>query len=66
MKTFNLSGKITISVYTKVDAETLEEAKKIAYERSIEAYSWGNPEQDKEVWVNSDYDGEVYDVSEDE
>lgn len=65
MKTFELSGMVTISVYTKVEAKTLEDAIEIAEGRSIERNEWGYDEQAKEVWVNSDYDGEVLDITED-
>ena len=64
MKTFKLSGAVTISVGTEVDAETLEEAIKIAEGRIIERYEWGRNGQEREVWVNGEYDGEVYNITE--
>ena len=63
MKTFNLEGLVTISVSTKVEAETLEEAIEIAEGRPIEQYQWGDKEQHKESWISSEYDGEVFDVT---
>lgn len=64
MKTFKLTGIVTISVYTEVEAETLEEAIEIAEERGIER-SEHNPEQQvKEAWVSEEYDGEVVEIKE--
>lgn len=64
MKTFNLVGKVTISVYTSVNANSLEEAIKIAKDRDIEKGNWSEKEQHEEVWVNDDYDGEVEQIEE--
>ena len=64
MKEFNLSGVVTVSVYTTVKAKSLEEAIEIAESRSIEKYNWGSKSQSKEVWVNDEYDGEVLDIKE--
>ncbi len=63
MKTFTLEGQVTISVYTIVEAETLDEAIQIASERSIESSDWGNPSQDKEYWVSAEYDGDVFEIN---
>jgi hypothetical protein len=64
MKEFNLSGVVTVSVYTTIKAKSLEEAIEIAEGRSIEKYNWGSKSQSKEVWVNDEYDGEVLDIKE--
>lgn len=64
MKTFNLVGKVTISVYTSVKANSLEEAIKITKDRVIEKDNWSEKEQHEEVWVNNDYDGEVEQIEE--
>jgi len=64
MKEFNLSGKVTISVYTTVIANSLEEAIEIARERDVEKYHWGDMEAFKENWINEEYDGEVFDIEE--
>lgn len=65
-KIFKLNGLVTVSVYTEVEAETLEEAIEIAQQRDIEKYHWGNNGQKKEVWVNDEYDGEVQEIEESE
>lgn len=64
MATFKLTGVVTVSVYTEVEAETLEEAIEIAQERDIERYSW-REDQCKHAWVNDDYDGEVREITND-
>jgi hypothetical protein len=64
MKEFNLSGMVTVSVYTTVKANSLEEAVKIAKERDIERYNWGDKEQSLDAWVNEGYDGEVFNIEE--
>lgn len=65
MKTFDLVGKVTISVYTSVKANSLEEAIKIAKDRDIEKDNWSDKSQHEEVWVNDDYDGEIEQIEED-
>ena len=65
MKEFNLSGKVTISVYTTVKANSLEEAIEIAKERDIERHNWGDEEAFQENWINEEYDGEVFEIEED-
>ena len=62
MEKFKLTGMVTISVYTEVEADALEEAIKIAQERSIEKYAWSDKKQLESVWVNDDYDGEVFSI----
>ena len=64
MKTFNLIGIVTSSVYTTVEAETLEQAIEIASKRSIEKSHWNSKMQQNKVWVNDEYDGEVQEISE--
>jgi hypothetical protein len=64
MKEFNLSGMVTVSVYTTVKANSLEEAVKIAKERDIERHNWGDKEQSLDAWVNEGYDGEVFNIEE--
>lgn len=64
MKTFNLSAEVTISLYTQVEANSLEEAIEIAEGRSIEAGRWKDETQRKEVWVSDEYDGEAQNIHE--
>jgi len=58
MKKFNLYGTVTISIYTEVEANSIEEAKEIAERRSIEGYRWGDKTQKQQAWVADEYDGE--------
>jgi|TARA_R110000851_G_scaffold226338_1_gene379028 hypothetical protein len=64
MKKFNLSGTVTISIYTEVEAENLEEAKEIAESRRIEASRWGDKTQKQYVWLSDEYDGDIMDIEE--
>lgn len=64
MKTFKLSGTVTIGIYTEVEAESLEEAIKIAQDRCIEKSHWGDKFQAESVWVNEEYDGEPQNIHE--
>lgn len=63
MKTFNLSAVATISIYTKVEAKTLEEAIKIAEGRSIEKSDFDGRNSEYS-WVSDDYDGELQNIRE--
>ena len=62
MKLFKLKAKVTVTAYTKVNAETLEEAIKIAEKREpiIDRIGLGPVE----YWVVEDADGMPYDISE--
>jgi hypothetical protein len=64
MKTFRLTGIVSVSVHTEVEADTLEEAIEIAKQRDIEKYQWSDKDQPKEAWVNEEYDGEVHSITE--
>ena len=64
MKKFNLIGTVTISIYTEVEAENLEQAKKIAESRDIEASIWGDKTQKQDVWIADEYDGEPMNIEE--
>lgn len=57
MKKFNLVADVIISIYTEVEAETLEKAKEIAREREIESAEFRAEEQAKENWISDEYDG---------
>lgn len=61
MPKFSVSGEVTISVHTDVEAETEEEAKKIAADRGTQSFCYqcarGEPEQE---WTTTgDIDGEI-------
>lgn len=64
MKVFNLSAEVTISIYTKVEAETIEQAIEIAENRSIERYRWGDKQQSSKAWISDEYDGLPTDIHE--
>ena len=63
MKTYKLNAKVTISLETTVEAESLEKAIEIANDRSIEASNWDSS-NNKEAWCSDEYDGEPYDICE--
>ena len=60
---FTLTAKVTISVYTKVEAETLEQAIELSKELDIQEADY-NGDNEKSSWVSDEYDGEVYDIEE--
>lgn len=60
MKKFNLTEQVTISVYTEVEANTLEEAISIAEERTIEAYRFGDDTQSEEAFYKYKEAKELY------
>lgn len=66
MKEYILTGEITISVYTRVEAETLKEAIEIASERDVEKSEWNSHRQSSYCWVNDEYDGDIVNVKEEE
>jgi len=61
MKNFKLNALVTISIYTTIEAETLEQAIKESERRSIEHAHLNDVEdQAKEVWVSDEFDGMPY------
>lgn len=64
MPKFKLEGRVKISIYTTVEADTLEEAIEIAKCRDIEQYSYGEKVQSDRVWVSDDFDGFPVDITE--
>lgn len=58
MKKFNLYATVTISIYTTVEAETLEEAIAESESRDIEyAHNWNTEQQQTYAWVAEEFDG---------
>lgn len=57
MPKFGLEAKVTISIYTTVEADTLEEAIQLAEDREIENYSFHERGQSDRCWVSDDFDG---------
>ena len=66
MAIFNLAGCVTVSVYTTVEADSLEQAIKIAEGRSVKRYQWNDKESVGEFWINEEYDGEVQEITNNE
>ena len=64
MKEFLISAKVTVSVYTKVEAETLEEAIKIANDRTPMAIVADGCDNEDENWMLDEVDGEPFDLHE--
>jgi proline dehydrogenase len=63
MKKYELTCKITISAYTEVYAETLEEAIKIASEKAVNDIT-PNGADIEENWITDEIDGEPYAIEE--
>ena len=58
MKNYYVTAEVTISIYTKVKAESKEEAERIAGDREEIAKSeWGQSYLADEYWLADDYDG---------
>lgn len=64
MKTFELSCGVTVSGYTKVEANTLEEAIEIAEGRDCVIGGINSGNSDRESWVIDDADGLPSDIHE--
>lgn len=64
MKKFKLTATVTISIYTEVEAENLEEAILISEDRSIESYDYGFKSKCEEVWIAEEYDGSPLKIEE--
>ena len=57
---YTLNGVVTVSAYTKVEADTLEEAIEIAKDRAAEWHQHTPYEETVfEEWIVSEIDGEV-------
>lgn len=62
MKTYKLQGKVTISVNTEVEADTLEEAIELAKTLEVVKNECKYDYLKKAFWVNDKYDGEVFEI----
>ena len=58
MPKFNLSAEVTVSTYTTIEAETLEEAIKIAEDRDIVIGGNCSGESEDYSWIVEEIDGE--------
>jgi len=66
MKKFTLSGKMTITVHTTIKAKSIEEAIKLADERTdYMSLSSNNGDSEDEVWMAEELDGTPYEIHED-
>ncbi len=64
MAKFSFVGSVTVSCYTDVEADTLEEALEIAEERAdyIDKSSWRDLRV-SDMWLVDDFDGTVQEIS---
>ena len=65
MKEYFISAKVTVSIYTKVQAETLEEAIEIAKDRTPMSIIADGYDHEGENWMLDEIDGEPFDLKED-
>ena len=56
---FELSAKVTISMQTEVEADTLEEAIEIAKERDIEMYEYGHIQYNTKTWIADEFESGI-------
>lgn len=54
---YRLSASVTVSCYTKVEADTLEEAMEIAEEREVQIGGIHSGYEPDEYWIIDDGDG---------
>jgi hypothetical protein len=54
-----LTGEVTVSAFTYVEADTLEEAKTIAKDRDAELTFNGSGSDENETWLVEEVDGTV-------
>lgn len=59
MKTYNVSGIVTVSVFTKVRAESEEEALEKAAEAATGSVCYHCTQREEGIWNFEDMDGEV-------
>lgn len=62
---YKLNGYVTISIYTEVEADSLEEAIRIAKSRDVGILNYGWKGRAKDVWVADEYDGLPQKITED-
>ena len=63
MKTFKLEAFVTISLYTEVEAETLEEAIEIAEERDLMTIVDNGHDDETIAWMADELDGTVKNIT---
>jgi len=63
MQEFKLSAKVTVSVYTTILADTLEEAISIAEnDRQMMTITTNNGDEETDCWVCEELDGTPFDI----
>lgn len=60
---FRLSGQVTVSAYTTVEAESRAEAMEIAKDRNIVLGGVGRGASKEESWIVDEIDGEISGIS---
>jgi hypothetical protein len=65
MPKFKLSSHVTVSAYTEVEADTLEEAIKISERRDVVLGGPGSGAYPDESWIIDDADGAPTDIHHD-
>lgn len=63
MPGFNLSAAVTVSAYTVVEADTLEEAIELSQERHPVIGGLQSGADENESWIIEDADGEATDIT---
>jgi len=61
---FELSAMVTVSAYTTVEAQTLEEAIRLAGDRGADIGGNCTGVSERECWVVAEIDGEPFDIKE--
>ena len=64
MPQFDLTASVAVSASTQVEADTLEEAIRIAEGRDVQLGFNGSGNSSKDVWLIEDADGSPFDVCE--
>lgn len=64
MRNFGLTARVTISVYTNVKAESLEEAIEIASKRDLMHIVNTGGQTEKDTWITDELDGEPVSIEE--
>lgn len=59
---YKLGASVTVSAYTEVEAESLEEAIEIAETREVEIGTKRSGVDHEEVWAITEADGEPQDI----
>jgi glycerol-3-phosphate O-acyltransferase len=63
MPTFKLTASVTVSAYTTVEADTLEDAIAVAAERHVVIGGINSGESYDESWIIEDADGEAENIA---